>query len=194
MGNEKTTTSTDAKYTATPEERRLLDSQGRIQTAGEGDQIAMNRNAASLVNQLLTGSALPGYLSGAMGINEQQTQKMVDSSLRDLYPMFQQSGILDSGVAASIASRTSGDIRNQNAQFNVQSLQQLLNQAIGGQASVQSPMNQNAAQLGNSLAGLRSYSGTSTVKAMNPFLKSFQQSAGQGLGNVFNPQTYIKPR
>jgi len=184
MGADKTTTSTNQQATATPEERALLASQGRIQSAGENDQIAMNRNASNLVNQLLTGSALPGYLSGSMGINEQQTQGMVDQSLKDLYPMFQQSGILDSGVAASIASRTSGDIRNQNAQFNVQSLQQLLNLAIGGQASVQAPMNQNAAQLGNSLAGLRTYNGTSTVKAMNPFLKSFQQSLGQNLGNT----------
>ncbi len=194
MGKDKTTTSQNQTATATPEERALLASQGRIQSAGEGDQIKLNANASNLVNQLLTGQQLPGYLTGSMGINEQQTQSMVDQSLKDLYPQFQSSGILDSGVAASIAGRTSADIRNTNAQFNVQALQQLLNLGIGGQASVQNPMNQNAAQLGNSLAGLRSYSGTTTVKAMNPFLKSFQQSAGSGVGNIFNPQTYIKPK
>lgn len=188
MGKDRSTTTQQqtAQYTASPEERQLLASQGRIQQAGEAGQISMNQNASNLVNQLLQGQNLPGYLNGAMGINDAQTQSMVNQSLADLYPQFQTSGILDSGVAAQIASRTSADVRNQNAQFNVNALQQLLNQAIGGQASVQQPMNANAGLLGSSLQGLRSFSGSSsqTSIGMNPFLKSFQTKAGETLGKT----------
>ena len=65
---------------------------------------------------------------------------------------------------------------------------QLLNIAAGGSAQVQQPGLQTAGQLGQSLSGLRSinqtgsYSSTSTTVGMNPFLKSFQESAGQSLG------------
>lgn len=178
MGADRTTKKQSSE--ATPEERKLNQLQLEQAQAFDPIQRQLNSNGGNLINMLLTGQNLPGYLNGAIGINEQQTQSMVDQSLKDLYPQFQSSGILDSGVAASIAGRTSADIRNQNAQFNVQSLQQLLNQAIGGQASVQSPALSTTAQLGGRLTGLRST--TSIQTAMNPFLKSFQQSAGSSFG------------
>lgn len=140
-----------------------------------------------LSNLLLTGQPLPGYL-GALpgGIGESQTQSMVNSALNDITPSFQSSGLLDSGVRASISARTAADIRNQNAAFNMQNLQQLLNLAVGGQAQpFQAPIAYSG-QLGASLAGLRSTNtqGTSTMQQnqMNPFLKSFQQSAGGAFG------------
>lgn len=190
MGADKTTTKTSAE--ATPEERQLNQLQLEQAKSFDPQQRQMNQNAGNLVNQLLTGQSLPGYLNTLPGgISPDVTQHIVDQSLRDLYPQFQSSGILDSGVAASIAGRTAGDIRASAEQFNIQNLQQLLNLAVGGQAQVQQPMLHTTSQLGSRLTGLRS--STSTVTAMNPFLKSFQQSAGQGLGNAFNPQTYIKP-
>jgi len=178
MGADKTTQKTSTE--ATPEERQLNQLQLEQAKAFDPIQRQLNTNGGNLINQLLTGQALPGYLQGALGVSDAQTQSMVDASLRDLYPQFQSSGILDSGVAASIAGRTAGDIRNQNAQFNVQALQQILNQAVGGQASVQQSALNTTSQLGSRLAGLRS--STSTVTAMNPFLKSFQQSAGSSFG------------
>lgn len=190
MGKDRTTQKQTVE--ATPEERQLNQLQLEQARAFDPQQRQMNQNAGNLVNQLLTGQSLPGYLNTLPGgISPDVTQHIVDQSLRDLYPQFQSSGILDSGVAASIAGRTAGDIRASAEQFNIQNLQQLLNLAVGGQAQVQQPMLQTTSQLGGRLAGLRS--STSTVTAMNPFLKSFQQSAGQGLGNAFNPQTYIKP-
>jgi hypothetical protein len=180
MGNDRTTQKTSTE--ATPEERQLNQLQLEQAKAFDPQQRQMNQNAGNLVNQLLTGQSLPGYLNTLPGgISPEVTQHIVDQSLRDLYPQFQSSGILDSGVAASIAGRTSGDIRASAEQFNIQNLQQLLNLAVGGQAQVQQPMLQTTSQLGSRLAGLRS--STSTVTAMNPFLKSFQESAGKTLGS-----------
>ena len=82
--------------------------------------------------------------------------------------------------------------------FNIGNLLNLLNLAVGGQAQVQQPILATSQMLGGRLAGLRTVTQSgmtdSTQKSMNPFLKSFQQSAGTGLGNVFNPQTYVSPR
>lgn len=185
MGADKTTTKSEQKSQATPEEIALNRLQLEQAQAFDPQQRMMNENAGTLVNRLLTGQSLPGYLNTLPGgISPDVTQTIVDQSLRDLYPQFQSSGILDSGVAASIAGRTAGDIRASAEQFNIQNLQQLLNLAVGGQAQVQQPMLNTTSQLGNRLAGLRSTSGTSTVSAMNPFMKSFQTSFGQGLGSA----------
>ena len=55
---------------------------------------------------------------------------------------------------------------------------------------------QQSAILSQRLAGLRSVeqTGSSTSRfKFNPFNESFQSSAGSGLGNIFNPQTWYKP-
>jgi hypothetical protein len=85
------------------------------------------------------------------------------------------------------------DIQNQFGQqaFDMNTLVQLLNLTLSGSTNLQQPVMAQSQQLSNALAGLRST--TETTKSMNPFLKSFQQSAGSGMGNFFNPQTYIKP-
>lgn len=181
MGADRTTNKQSAE--ATPEERQLNQLQLEQARAFDPIQRQLNANGGNLVNQLLTGQALPGYLNTLPGgISPDVTQHIVDQSLRDLYPQFQSSGILDSGVAASIAGRTAGDIRASAEQFNIQNLQQLLNLAVGGQAQVQQPMLNTTSQLGQRLSGLRSV--TSTQTSMNPFLRSFQTSLGQGLGST----------
>lgn len=180
MGADRTTNKQSAE--ATPEERQLNQLQLEQARAFDPIQRQLNANGGNLVNQLLTGQALPGYLNTLPGgISPDVTQHIVDQSLRDLYPQFQSSGILDSGVAASIAGRTAGDIRASAEQFNIQNLQQLLNLAVGGQAQVQQPMLNTTSQLGSRLAGLRTTN--QTITAMNPFLKSFQESAGKTLGS-----------
>ena len=200
MGGEKTKTNSSqnqqtqqsTQYTASPEERERLNFQLGQEKAFAPYQQQLNINAANLVNSLLQGQNLPGYLNQLPGgISGDVTQSIVNQSLEDIAPRFQSSGILDSGVAAQISGRTAADIRNQSAQFNLQNLMQLLNLAVGGQAQVQQPALQTSAQIGNSLAGLRSinqsgsFSGNQTQSTigMNPFFKSFQTSLGQNLGS-----------
>jgi len=181
MSDDKTTSKQTVEET--PMEKKTNELQFNQMQEFDPIQRQLNANGGNLVNQLLLGQSLPGYLNTLPGgISPDVTQHIVDQSLKDLYPQFQSSGILDSGVAASIAGRTSGDIRASAEQFNIQNLQQLLNLAVGGQAQVQQPMLNTTGQLGQRLSGLRS--STSTVTAMNPFLKSFQQSLGQNLGNT----------
>lgn len=129
---------------------------------------------------------MPGYLNTLPGgISEDVVGSITQQSLQDIMPQFQKSGILDSGTAAQISSRTAADIRNQAKQFNIQNLMQLLNVGVGGQAQVQQPALATSQMLNQSLAGLRSInqSGSQTTLGMNPFLKSFQQSLGQTLGS-----------
>lgn len=197
MGKEKTGSSTTtvnnttSTPTPTPEETRLnqLDLQAR--EANQQGTIDMQGNALNLGNLLLKGMDLPGYLAGLPGgISEDVTSGLVQQSLRDIKPSFQQGGILDSGVAASASARTAGDIRLNSAQFNLQNLQQLLNLAVGGQAQIQQPIIGQSQILGSRLAGLRSINqtgsstGNTTSTAMNPFLKSFQTSLGNSLGSL----------
>lgn len=188
MGGEKTSTSNNqqTQYTPTPEEREYNRLMLENFKAAQPGQQALQGNALGLGNKLLQGQDLPGYLKGLPGgISEDVTNSITKQTLADIYPQFQSSGILDSGTAAQISSRTAADVRNQSAQFNIQNLSQLLNLALGGQAQIQQPINQQSSMLGNQLAGLRTMntSGNSTTIGMNPFLKSFQTSLGSGLGS-----------
>jgi hypothetical protein len=142
-----------------------------------------------LANRMGLGQELPGYLEPLPhGISEDVTKSIVDEALRDITPSFQQSGLLDSGVRASVSARTAGDIRRASAEFNIGNLQNLLNLALSGQAQVQQPVLAQSAMLSQRLAGLRSQSmtgsGTSSsiTLGMNPFWKSFQTGFGTSLG------------
>lgn len=135
------------------------------------------------MNTILTGGALNGNLQGINGIGPQQTQEMVNASLRDIGPQFQASGILNSGEAAQIAGRTAMDTRNANAQFNVTALQQLFNMATGNASNLSSATTGQNQVLGSQLAGLRTMNSNQTV-TRNPFLESFYSSMGQGLGKT----------
>jgi len=145
----------------------------------------------NLINQLLTGQALPGYLGGLPGgispeaIAGQATQ-MTGRNMAG----FQNLGIADSGVAfRETAEDIAGNLLFPAEQFNLQNLSQLLNLAVGGQAQIQAPIMQQGAQLSGALAGLRGISqtgtgtGMTTLSQMNPFLKSFQTSLGSTLGS-----------
>src|SRR3990167_10722705 len=194
MGSDKSKSTTTVNQSTTPtptaEETRLnqLDLQLREQNQGALGQV--QGNSLNLANLLLQGQQLPGYLQGLPGgISPDVTQSIVDQSLRDIKPSFQQGGILDSGVAASISARTAADIRNQSSQFNVQNLLQLLNLATGNAAQVQQPIIGQASDLGGRLAGLRNMNqsgttSTSTVTAQNPFITAsgFFSPIGQGIG------------
>lgn len=192
MGKERSSETTVVNQTTTPqasaEETRLNQLDLAAREANQQGTVDLQRNALNLGNLLLQGQNLPGYLGPLPGgISEDVTQSIVNQSLRDIQPSFQQGGILDSGVAASVSARTAGDIRRASAEFNLNNLNQLLNLAVGGQAQIQQPILAQSSALGQRLAGLRtttqSGSSTATHTSMNPFLKSFQTSLGQTLGS-----------
>lgn len=183
MGNTSTTGKSTSSSTATPQEQQLLNNEMQISNANTGNQINMNQHYADLINAILTGQNLPGQLQGAYGIGQDQTQQMVNASLRDIAPQFQTSGILNSGEAAQIAGRTAMDTRNANAQFNVQAIQNLLNAGTGGASSWTAANNQNNATTGSQLAGLRTNTSSSS-QTQNPFLNSFYSSLGSSFAKI----------
>jgi len=190
MGSSKTTTNTSSqtKATPTPEETRLNQLEIERTEATQPGQIQTQLASQNLINMLLAGGDagdLPGFFGKlGRGIDPQTTQTIVDQSLQDIGGQFQGLGILDSGTMQSVGARTAGDIRAGAEQFNIGSMQNLLNLAFGGQAQVQQPLLAQSNQLGNRLAGLRSInqSSQSTQKEMNPFMQSFQSSLGKGFG------------
>lgn len=206
MGSQRESSSSQSsqstQYTPTAEETEFNKLQ--LAQAKEFDPIQRELNAkgGNLINKLLSGdSNLPGFLAKLpAGISPEVTQGIVDQSLRDINTQMRASGagtFMESGAAQSIGARTSGDIRRAAEEFNIGTLFNLLNLGVGGQAQVQQPILSTSNMLSQRLAGLRSVNQTgtmnvqSTSRGPNPFLTSFQQSAGSGLGNLFNPQTYI---
>lgn len=193
MGAEKTTVNTQSQATATPMEKQRNQLYYNQEQQLMPYQTQADINALNNTNTLLTGGQLPGNLGAlSQGLNPNVQNSMVQSSLRQLYPQFAGQGILDSGTAAMAGARTAGDIYQQSAQFNISNLMNLLSAGMGGQVQSQQPIMGYSSQLGSSLAGLRSVSGSQTTSAMNPFLKSFEQGSGTALSNWYNPQTYIK--
>jgi hypothetical protein len=175
--------------TPTAEETALNKGQLDIFNASKQDQMDMNSLAAQNVKTLLSGGQLPGNLASlSQGIGQNQMNAQAMQSGRLTNAMLNQGGVGDAGVGKVMLARSMSDSQNSNSQFNIQTLQQLLNQALGGQASVTGTYQNNTNTLASSLSGLRSIntSGTTnsnqTVTSMNPFLKSFQTSLGSGFG------------
>lgn len=194
MGKEKQTSTVVQNSTTTPtptaEETRLNQLQLQDYEASQPGRQAVNNAGLTLAEQLLQGRNLPGYLEPLpFGISEDVTGSIVQNSLRDLNTQMAASGagtFMESGVAQQAGVRAAADVRNQASQFNLQNLQQLLNLAVGGQAVPLAYGESVGGQLGQRLAGLRSVNQTgnsnTTNLSMNPFMKSFQQSAGTSLG------------
>lgn len=194
MGKEKTTQqqSSNQQTTVAPtaEETAMnkLDLQRR--EAQQGGLIASDQAGLSLNEAFLKGNPLPGYFAGLPGgISPEVTTGIVDQSLKDLNVQLAHSGAgtyLESGAAQSIGARTAGDIRQSAEQFNLGQLLNLLNLATGSSAQIQQPINTSANTFSGRLAGLRSSTSTGTsnqtTTSMNPFLRSFQQGAGESLG------------
>ena len=181
MGNTTTTTNSSQQATATPEEtalnKNMLDFSNFAMPYQKQNYAALSGN----VNSILTGQT--PMAQGVGGITPEQNQSMVNMSLRSLYPQFQSAGIMDSGSAMQAATLAAQQTSNANAQFNTSAAQNLFNIAVGGQSGLQAQASQNNQILGNQLAGLRSYSGTSST-SKNPFLESFYSSMGSGLGST----------
>lgn len=192
MGREKSTVVTQGsstqQYTPTAEETALNKLQLDQATAADPYQRELQKSGLQTQTSLLNGQALPGYLNGlTSGISDDDVNASIQEGMRQLNPFFQQSGILNSGAAASIAARFAGEQKLAQKQFNLGNLQQLLNIATGNQALPQASVLEGANQVGTRLAGLRtgtsSYQGNQTTYGMNPFMKSFEQSFGKTLGS-----------
>ena len=145
--------------TATEEEKGMEKIQlGQYQQYAPA-QTQMYQSAFGLGNQLLSSF---GDQSGQQwqsligGVTKEQQQSMINEQDRYLQPQLQQQGIYDSGTAATARLRAATDLSNQNAQFNVGTLQNALNLALGGQAQIQNTSLTQTSQLGQQLAGLRS--------------------------------------
>lgn len=182
MPRETQETKSSQTVQATPEERELNKLLLERTRALDKQQTALQSQALDVGYNLLAGQDLPGYLSGLpYGISEDVTQGIVDKSIESLRPSFQKSGIYDSGMRAELETGTAADIRLASEEYNQNLLLNLLNLAVGGQAQIQSPIQSQTSQLAQSLAGLRSTSGSQTTSSMNPFLKSFQTQLGTSL-------------
>jgi len=137
----------------------------------------------------ITGDILssPDLLSKLFaGISPEITADIASESIKDILPSFQKSGILDSGVAASIAARTAGDVRRQSAEYNLTNLFNLLQTGLGYGGQQQQLTQSGTSSLASSLAGLRSIQSTGTTSMTtrsNPFLESFYTSSGKTLGS-----------
>lgn len=179
--NTSTTTSSEQQAKPTPEELTLLNQQAQNNSFMMPIAQKSYADLSSNIQAILEGRQ-PAAV-GVGGINEDQTQQMVNASLRDIAPQFQANGILNSGESAQIAGRTAMDTRNANAQFNVSAAQNLFNLASGGQSNLQGQYQNQQNAFGQQLAGLRTVSG-STVTSQNPFLNSFYTSMGTSLGKA----------
>ena len=174
--------------TATPEERELMQMQIDQQKRLGPQQEALQVSSMDLVSKMLAGETeLPGFFGQiGRGISPEITGEISQKAVADLMPSFQSSGIMDSGVAASVAGRTAGDIRRVSEEFNIGNKLNLLNLALSGQAQVQQPILAQSAMLGQQLAGLRAITttgqSTSTMTKPTDYFGGFASSFGSGLG------------
>ena len=193
MCQEKQTTTGTTNQTMTPtptaEETALNKLTLERMQATQPGMIQAQQQGLGLINQLLTGQQLPGYLGTLPGGLSSEAIGHQASRMAGQYGAgFQNLGIADSGVAYRETARgIANELLMPSEQFNLQNLMQLLNIGVGGQAQVQQPILAQSGQLGASLAGLRSVTQTGTTSqtttSMNPFLKSFQTSLGQTFGS-----------
>jgi hypothetical protein len=196
MGGEKQSTAgtTVVNQTSTPtptaEETAMNQMLLREQQASSPGRMQAQQSGYGLINQLLTGGSLPGYLGSlAGGISAETIAEQSTNYALKAMPNMQSLGVLDSGEAArSISKGIATDINLPSQQFNQNQLLQMLNLASGQAAQTQQMNYGQGNQLSGALAGLRSntttgsYNSQTTTMGMNPFLKSFQTALGGSLG------------
>jgi len=175
MGSPKTTSNTNQTTTPTPtaEETEMNRLQLEQYKAYQPAQTKMMNEAFGLGSKLLnsfqgSGADSEQWKSLIGGITDEQTNSMVAEQDRYLRPMLEKQGIYDSGTAATGRMRAGVDVRNQNAQFNVGTLQNALNLALSGQAQIQQPAMGQSSALMTQLAGLRANQGTGWGQQKNP--------------------------
>jgi hypothetical protein len=197
MGGEKQSgTSTQViNQTSTPtptaEETALNQQYLKEYQASAPGRMQAQQSGYGLINQLLMGGGLPGYLSSLSGgISPQTIAEQSTNYAMKAMPGMQSLGILDSGEALrSISKGIATDINLPSQQFNQNQLLQMLNLASGQAAQTQQLNYGQGNTLSQALAGLRSTStqGTTTGTTSQTTGKSFFDSQfmggiGQGIG------------
>lgn len=198
---QQATTST-VTPTMTPEEKEIQGLQLGAYKETLPYQTATQKAGLQFINRLLAGERdLGGFFDKlGLGISPELTSDIARQSVTDIMPQFQTSGILDSGVAASVAGRVAGDVRRSAAEYNLQNKIQLLNLALSGATNLQQPALQQAGMLNQSLAGLRpvtttgnaninifgnqSMTGTTTTGASS-FWQPILTGTATGIGSKF---------
>lgn len=198
MGGDKQTqqgsSNSTQTVTASPEQRQLNQLQLEQAQAFDPMQRQLNSNAANFINSLFTGNiAGLGSILGqaAAGSSGQALDDNVALGLKDVNGQLAKSGagtFMESGASQAAGVRAATGMRQDAKQFDIGSILNLANLAVGGQAQIQQPINASSQALGQRLSGLNSYSGSSNSSSstigMNPFLKSFQTTAGNGAGGA----------
>lgn len=189
MGTERKTTQQQVTPQATGLEQQLNVLGLERQRAAQPGMMQAQAGGLNLINQLLTGQALPGYLEGLPGGISPEAIGTQAAQLAGQYgPGFQQMGIADSGVAFRETARGIGqELLFPAEQFNIQNLANLLQMAIGGQYQVQQPVLAGEQALGQRLAGLRPVSQAGAQIGQydfftSPFTTAFAGGVGQAGG------------
>jgi hypothetical protein len=150
--------------------------------------------AFNLVNALLTGGSLPGFLGGLPGgISPDAIGTQASRVASQAQPGFQALGIADSGTAFQETAREVGQsVLFPAEQFNINNLFSLLQTGLSGQSSLAGQRIAQQGNLGSRLAGLRNISttgtgitnvqGTTTIASPNAFTSSLAKSAGSSIG------------
>jgi len=189
MGQDKGSTVTNTTTTPKPtaEETEMNKMALAQQKEIQPQQTDYYKSAYNLSNLLLGGQQLPGYLSSVtQGIDPNAIGQQAANYAKQNMPGMQSLGVLDSGESMrSIAKGISNDVLFPAQQFNSNLLMSLLGIASGQGSNATSQFQSGTNTLAQSLAGLRSINqqGTTSTYGMNPFLKSFQTSAGKTLGS-----------
>lgn len=187
MGSQTTTSS--QQYQPTQTEQDLMKNELQLSNATMPGQISNTQQAQGLQSLLMGGQALPGYLNTLPGgVSNAQSQNMAQLGVQGLATQFQGMGGLDSGSFAQAGANAYANTMNQNAQFNVQNLAQLLNMASGNAYQNVGMIGSNNAMLGQQSGALAGSSGKSQVFA-NPFSQAIAgvNAAGNlasGLGSM----------
>lgn len=177
-----TTQTQQTTYQPTPTETALMQNELQLSNAALPGQIQNTLQSQNLVGNLLTGGSLPGYLNTLpTGISQGQSENMAQLGLQALAPQFQAMGGLDSGSYAQAGANAYANTLNQNAQFNVQNLAQLLNLASGQAYNNSNQVISNNQMLGTQ-SGALAGSNTSSKSFTNPFLNSFYSQLGNTMG------------
>lgn len=186
MKNERGTTNTTTQQSTTAQptatESALMNNELQVSNAALPGQIANTQSAQGLQGLLMTGQALPGYLSSLPG-GISQNQSMNESALgnQSVATQYQAMGGLDSGSAAQAMAGNTANTLNSNAQFNVENLANLLNLASGQAYQNAGLTSSNNQMLGTQSGALAGTTSNSTV-TQNPFLNSLYSSMGQSVG------------
>lgn len=173
------TTVQKQQYQPTSTESALMNNELAYSNATNQGNINNAVQAQGLQSQIMgAGQANLGSL--LQGVSPAQSQNEAQMGLQGLSTQFQQMGGLDSGSYAQAGANAYANTLNQNSQFNVENLAQLMSLASGNAYQNVGMTSNNNSMLGTQSGDLAGSRGSSTIFA-NPFQEAIQgvQATGQ---------------